>query len=30
MAMQSKRVGKLAVRNEQIKDWAKNNYELLI
>jgi len=30
MAMQSKRVGKLAVRNEQIKDWAKNNYELLV
>jgi hypothetical protein len=30
MAMQSKRVGKLAIRNEQIKDWAKNNYELLI
>jgi len=30
MAMQSKRVGKLAVKNEQIKDWAKNNYELLI
>jgi hypothetical protein len=30
MAMQSKRIGKLAIRNEQIKDWAKNNYELLI
>ena len=30
MAMQSKRVSKLAVRNEHIKNWAKDNYELLV
>jgi len=30
MALQSKRVSKLAIRNLEIKDWAKNNYELMI
>jgi L-fucose mutarotase/ribose pyranase (RbsD/FucU family) len=30
MALQSKRVSKLAIKNNEIKDWAKSNYELLI
>lgn len=30
MALQSKRVSKLAIKNDKIKEWAKNNYELLI
>lgn len=29
IAMQSKRLAKLAVRNEQIKEWAKTNYQLM-
>jgi len=30
MALQSKKVSKLAIKNEQIKEWSKTNYELLI
>jgi len=30
MALQSKRVSKLAIKNNEIKEWAKGNYELLI
>lgn len=30
MALQSKRVSKLAIKNNEIKEWAKTNYELLI
>jgi hypothetical protein len=30
MALQSKRVSKLAIKNNEIKEWAKSNYELLI
>jgi hypothetical protein len=30
MALQSKKISKLAIKNEQIKEWSKTNYELLI
>lgn len=30
MALQSNKISKLAIKNQQIKDWAKDNYELLI
>lgn len=30
MALQSKKTAKLAVHNEQIKSWAKDNYQLMI
>lgn len=30
MAMQSNKISKLAIRNEQIKAWAKDNYQLMI
>lgn len=30
MALQSNKISKLAVKNVQIKDWAKLNYELMI
>jgi hypothetical protein len=30
MAMQNKRMAKIAVMNQQIREWARTNYELMV